>query len=160
MIECIINSFQLRLADVRRLVADLSDEQMTAQPAVGLHMNPPAWQLGHIVCSMQAIGGEMGLSPWLSESWTQRFSQGSRTMVDADGCPNRNELLSALADGEWRIVERLRVMTADELAGPLPDTRFRDAFPSLGHAVLHILAGHVAVHVGQLAAWRRAMGLV
>lgn len=158
MIEQIINSFQLRLAEVRRLVSDLSDRQMTTQPA-GVRMNPPAWQLGHIVCSMQAIGGEMGISPWLSESWTLRFRQGSRTMVDADGCPNRDELLSALADGERRIVERLRAMTADDLAGPLPDTRFRDAFPSLGHAVLHILAGHVAVHVGQLAAWRRVMDL-
>ena len=43
--------------------------------------------------------------------------------------------------------------------GPLPDKRFRDTFPTLGHAVLHILAGHVAVHVGQLGAWRRAMGM-
>ena len=75
------------------------------------------------------------------------------------GCPTKEELLAALADGERRIVERLRAMTADDLAGPLPDERFRDVFPTLGHAVPHILAGHTAVHTGQLGAWRRAMGM-
>ena len=32
-------------------------------------------------------------------------------------------------------------------------------FPTLGHALVHVLVGHTAAHVGQLADWRRAMGL-
>ena len=31
--------------------------------------------------------------------------------------------------------------------------------PTVGHALLHILASHTAMRVGQIAVWRRAMGL-
>ena len=45
------------------------------------------------------------------------------------------------------------------LAKPLPDVRYRDRFPSIGYAAVHILSGHTALHLGQLTVWRRAMGL-
>jgi hypothetical protein len=50
-------------------------------------------------------------------------------------------------------------MSHTDLAQPLPDVRFRDQFPTVGHAVLHILAAHTALHIGQVIVWRRAMGL-
>lgn len=50
-------------------------------------------------------------------------------------------------------------MTDSELDSPLPDERYREVFPTLGHAVLHILTVHTAIHLGQISAWRRAMGL-
>jgi hypothetical protein len=50
-------------------------------------------------------------------------------------------------------------MEEDGLAQPLPDERYRHIFPTIGHALLHILTAHAAVHVGQVSVWRRAFGL-
>ena len=44
------------------------------------------------------------------------------------------------------------------MSATLPDERYRDVFPTIGHAVVHILTGHAAVHVGQVSVWRRAAG--
>lgn len=38
----------------------------------------------------------------------------------------------------------------------LLDERHRATYPTLAHAVLHVLVGHTAFHVGQLVAWARA----
>jgi uncharacterized damage-inducible protein DinB len=45
------------------------------------------------------------------------------------------------------------------MSEPLPDVRYRNRIPTVGHAVLHILTAHTAMHVGQITVWRRAMGL-
>jgi hypothetical protein len=41
---------------------------------------------------------------------------------------------------------------------PLPDGRYREMFPTLGHAVTHVLTAHTAAHIGQVIVWRRVMG--
>jgi hypothetical protein len=44
------------------------------------------------------------------------------------------------------------------MCAPLPDRMHRDKFPTVGHAVVHILTAHTAVHVGQISCWRRIAG--
>ena len=55
---------------------------------------------------------------------------------------------------EWTQVEPARRTSH----APLPDEACRAIFPTLGHAVVHILGPHAAVHVGQISVWRRVMG--
>jgi uncharacterized damage-inducible protein DinB len=78
---------------------------------------------------------------------------------DEGAYPAKQELLQTLADGERRLRERLSALGDTALSSPLPDERVREILPTLGHAVLHVLVGHTAAHLGQLAVWRRAMGL-
>ena len=144
MIADILRSFSMSMEYGRNLLADLDQGQMTAQPLPG--MNHPAWIVGHLAFSFQMIGGELGLESWLPEHWEGQY-------------PGKHELLAALAAGEKKLTEHLRTLADSELDRPLPDERYRDVFPTLGSAVLHILCVHTAVHLGQLSAWRRAMGL-
>jgi uncharacterized damage-inducible protein DinB len=102
---------------------------------------------------------ELGMSPWLPEDWAKRFGTGTAPVNDPTAYPDKAALLDAVDDGQRRLNERLAQMTATDLAQPLPDARYRDRIPTVGHALLHILASHTAMHVGQLAVWRRAMGL-
>jgi hypothetical protein len=157
MIAEILNSFALNLDYLRRLVEDLDDGQMVAQPA-GV-VNHPAWTIGHLVQSCQAIGGELGIPPWLPDDWGRRFGTGSVPVAIPDAYPGKAALMRALDDGRRRLAEALAEMGEEGLARPLPDVRYRDRLPTIGHAVLHILAAHTALHVGQVATWRRAMGL-
>ncbi len=45
-----------------------------------------------------------------------------------------------------------------DLAKPLPDENVSELLPTVGHALLQVIAGHTAFHAGQLAAWRCAIG--
>ena len=37
--------------------------------------------------------------------------------------------------------------------------RMRELFPTIGAATGFYVGGHVMIHMGQISAWRRAMGL-
>jgi len=155
MVEEILNSYRLLIADARRMVSDIPDSQMSAQP---LGLNPPAWILGHLVYSAQQIGGELGLAPWLPQPWIHAFRTGSRP-AEQSTYPPKSELLAALDDAFERISRQVRTIAEAGLLQPLPDERWRTSFPTLAHAIVHILAAHTSLHLGQLSAWRRASGL-
>jgi hypothetical protein len=157
MIAEILNSFEFPLEFLRRLISHLDEGQMVCQPQNV--PNHPAWTIGHLVYSGQQIGGEIGLSPWLPADWGQQFGTGSTPVADPNAYPSKAALLAALDDGKVRLTAALGKMTEGDLNQPLPDVRFRGQFPTVGHAVLHILSGHTALHIGQLTVWRRVMGL-
>lgn len=157
MIDEIINSLGLRISDLHRLVEDLNQDQMTTQPIRG--MNHPTWNIGHIIYSFQAIGEEMGMAPWLPDSWIEFFGQGSKLVQNPSVYPSKEELLRALDEGRDRVVQKLRKMTKKELSGELLDVRYSHLFPTLGHAVMNTLVSHIAIHAGHISAWRQAMKL-
>jgi len=157
MMPELLHSLALNLDFLRRMVDDLDEDQMVGQVA-GV-VNHPAWTLGHIVHSFESMGGELGMSSWLPEDWAKRFGTGTVPVNDPTAYPDKAALLNGLNDGQKRLNERLGQMSADDLAQPLPDARYRDRIPTVGHALLDILASHTAMHVGQMAVWRRPMRL-
>jgi hypothetical protein len=157
MLNPILHSYGLVLDYLHRLVADLDEQQMVRQPS-GI-VNHPAWVIGHLIYSCQAIGGEVGLPPWLTEDWTRCFGTGSAPIADPSAYPTKAELLHALDDARTRLADRLATVGEAGLNEPLPDKEHRDTFPTVGHAVLHILVVHTAMHVGQVSVWRLAAGL-
>jgi hypothetical protein len=122
-------------------------------------VNHPAWVIGHLVFSCQLIAGEMGVKPWLSPSWEQQFGTGSQPTDSREAYPGKDELLATLADAQQHVCRRVAELGIEGLSAPLPDVRYRHVFPTLGHAVLHVLTSHAAFHVGQVSVWRRVVGL-
>lgn len=150
-----LRSYALTLDEVRRTVAGLGDEQMVRQ--FSNVPNHPAWTLGHLVHSAEAIGGEMGLLPWLPKDWGSRFGTGSIPRPEVGFNPTARELIERLNEAQARLERCVMNLPAGGLVEPLPDVRHRVALPTVGHAVIHILAGHTAFHLGQLSLWRRAL---
>jgi hypothetical protein len=155
MVEEISRSFALNIRYAQNLLQDVSNDQMTSQPVAG--MNHPAWIVGHLTHSFQAIGGEMGIAAWLPEGWAERFGTGSALADDPSQYPPQAELIEVFNDAAERVSNRLKQLSDLSLSEPLPDERYRHVFPTLGSAALHILTCHLSVHLGQLSAWRRAM---
>ena len=110
--------------------------------------NHPAWTIGHLVYSCQQIGGEIGILPWLPSDWGQHFGTGSIPVGDTAAYPDKEALLCALEDGKDRLTAALLAMEETDLSEPLPNVRYRKQFPTIGHAVVHILSGHTAMHLG------------
>jgi hypothetical protein len=157
MIDEIVRSNSLIINDLRRLIEDVPGEKMSMQ--VGAVVNHPAWVIGHLTQSYEAIGGELGITPWLPEGWDKQFGTGSTPVTEREQYPSKLELLNSLDDARDRVVARLNEIGEQRLTEPLPDVRYRAIFPTIGQGVLHVLTAHAALHVGQLTVWRRAVGL-
>jgi len=107
----------------------------------------------------QAIGGAAGLEPWLGDDWVIKFGPGSTPMDDAAAYPAKDELFAALADAEERLKVAVRGLDDAALDAPFPDPAYLEVLPTLRHAFTQVLVGHTSFHVGQMAVWRRAIGL-
>lgn len=153
----ILVSFRLVSDYVRRLVSDIAEIDFTVLPH-GI-ANHPAWILGHLCCSMQAIGGELETGPWLPDDWTATFGTGSTPSNHRADYPAKVSLLERFDHSVQQLETALEGLTSRQLALPLPDEGYRKTLPTLGHALVHILIGHASVHAGQLTAWRAAKRL-
>ena len=151
--EDVLNSFGYSLDFVRELVGQVSDEGMVAQPD-GL-LNHPAWVIGHLTFSCQALGGEIGMTKWLPTTWGKRYGMGSVPVADVSAYESKHELLEVLHDAQSRIAVAVRELSESQLTAPLPDEKYRPILPTARHCITQILASHTAYHVGQLVIWRR-----
>jgi len=157
MISEILNSFELNADQLRRLIADLKQEEIFKQPAGCA--NHPAWTIGHLTCMLYGLAGEPNLADQLDISWKRTFASGISPIADAAAYPPWETLLAAFEDACRRVRTRLRQLSEAELKERIPDEKRRQALPTIGHTLVHILVGHFAIYIGQLIVWRSGMGL-
>ena len=69
------------------------------------------------------------------------------------------ELLDQLAAQHARVAALLPNATEAQLAAPCRMEMLHRRFSSVGDFIAYIMTGHEGVHVGQLACWRREMGI-
>ena len=147
--------FNLGFAEM--LVKDLSTEQMAAQP--GGVINHPAWSLGHLVVSADRLGQLLGLPSNLPDGWSETFKTGGEPSGDSSAFPRKEEILGALKEQHTRNAEAVKNIDASRFAEPHPDEGRRKYFPTVGDMIVFLMTSHEMDHLGQIAAWRRAMGL-
>ena len=150
-----VYGFNLMYAET--LVKDLSAEQMVEQPN-GV-INHPAWSLGHLVVSANSLGSTLGLESSLPEGWDKTFATGGTPSSDVSAYPSKDEILSALREQHSRNTEAMKNADPESWAKPHPNEKTRTYFPTVGDMVTFLMTGHEMDHIGQIAAWRRAMGL-
>ena len=83
---------------------------------------------------------------------------GAKPLVDRSKYPAKAELLKALEEAHIRLADAVSKATPEALAEPAPE-RMRARFPTVGHTILALMTSHEASHLGQLSAWRRALGM-
>lgn len=147
--------FQLGVAEAT--VADLTPEQMVAQPH-GV-VNHPAWSLGHLVMTADSLGGLLGLPSSSPDGWAEKFPTGGTPSGAVSDYPGKEELLAALAAQHDRNTAAVEKAEPEWFSKPNPNERRRKRFPTVGDIAAYLMTSHEMLHLGQLAAWRRAMGL-
>ncbi len=161
MIQEIINQLSFNLAYAKQLVEDVSEEEMTIKPSEGLD-NHPAFTLGHLTTAyanlMNNLTGEFLLAPGFKENFL-RTGPGDPTLPNADSTvyPSKAELLHEMESQHNRLIQHLQTIDPAKLNEPF-GWRFSSFFPSYGNRIMFLCVNHYAMHLGQLAAWRRAMG--
>lgn len=157
MTNPILNTFGLNLMVAEMLVQDLTADQMTQQPH-GL-INHPAWNLGHLISSTHEACKLVGIDSSLPEGWAEKFQAGTPPNADAAQNPSKDELLSEFRACHERMAGAFSKIDPDTMAQEHPDEGTRKYFPTLGDHVVYMMTAHEMDHLGQVAAWRRAMGL-
>jgi uncharacterized damage-inducible protein DinB len=157
MIQHLLHAYEINLKRAIQLVDDVADEQMAAQPS-GL-VNHPAWTLGHLAATSDAIAGRFGLPSTFPEAWRDSFRMGGIPSGDGADYPAKEKLVAQLRAQHERVAEAVAAAGAERLGQPTPNPRMRERFPTVGDFTAALMTNHEANHIGQLAAWRRAMGL-
>lgn len=166
LLQHLVWAYGVNLHTAKRLVADLTAEQMCQQPH-GV-VNHPAWTLGHLVFSSVGLLTFLGhdTSPpvgWEAAAFAGTEGGGRGPSSDPSGFPSKDELLSTLESLHDRVTTAVKAADAATLAAtlatPHPYEGARKYFPTLGDHVVYLMTLHEMDHLGQVAAWRRAMGL-
>lgn len=166
--ESAIRLYAWNLDYAKGLVEDISAEQCTESMGPGLE-NHPAWTIGHLVTGSDLLAFDLGLERDLPVGWQDLFERqgpGDPRLPNADRSvyPPMEALILELERQHARVEDQWRKMLAEDaeagqrLEAPL-DWRYCKSLPTLSDAVVFLAVSHESMHLGQLAAWRRAVGL-
>lgn len=156
MIDDLLFLYSKNLDYARRLVADVDDAQMAAQPAP--LMNHPAWTLGHLAGTANFLLRLWGKPTLVPPTWKDRYGRDSKPSADRAIYESKKQLLDILERSHAAVETALRSMTEKDLSGPAP-APYNERFPTFRSLVIQMLSGHEQTHLGQLSAWRRVQGL-
>lgn len=158
----LIRSYHFNLAYAKELVADVDEHLMSRSPAKGLE-NHPAFTLGHLTSAAALTSKYLGGPYNFKSDWENLFRRkgpGDPRLPDTNTSlyPSKADLLSELTE-QHQLVEEL-ISPLDEKKFQEPTKwRFDKFMPTLGDLLWFMCISHETMHLGQLAAWRRAMEL-
>jgi hypothetical protein len=162
MKHILIRSYQFNLKYAYELVADIDDAMMCTSPGKGFE-NHPAFTLGHLVTAaaltVKYLGGPYKLQPGWEELFRRKGPGDSRLPeLNFGQYPKKDILLAELTQQHQAVEEVITDLDENRFKEPA-HWRFDDHMPTLGDLLYFMCVSHEAMHLGQLAAWRRAMNL-
>jgi hypothetical protein len=140
----------------KALVKDIDDADMAREAFGGA--NHAAWVLGHIIVSTDGVVKLLGREATAPAEWNALFGRGSTMSYDRAAYPSKEELLAALDKTFDAALVAARGATPEQCAAPHHVEMLRRGLPTTGDLIAMLLTTHVAQHLGQLSAWRRALG--
>ena len=145
--------------DAARPAIDVRFIGARASRPAGRGINCPAWILGHLALSSDGLARRFGLASTLPSGWSDTFGAGGIPSGAAADFPGRDRILDELAAQHACVAEAVTAADPAVFEAPFPDERRRQTFPTLGDYTAFVMTTHEGSHIGQIAAWRRAMGL-
>ncbi len=162
MITEIINQLNFNRKYLEQLISDVPEDQMHINPSRGLE-NHPAFALGHLITAYanlySNLTGEYILATGFKEIFL-RNGPGDPTLPNEDTSvyPTKAAMLAELEVQHNRMVNYLQHISTEKLAEKF-EWRLGAHFPTYGDRIMFLCTNHYAMHNGQLASWRRAMGM-
>lgn len=144
-----------------RLVEELTPEQWTSQPVSGRRLNHPAWVLSHLNIYTPICTAMLRRKAFI-DPIDHPFGQKSEVSEDPSVYPPAAVLASDFARLHAEAEQSLAAAGVDDpemFASANPLERWRAVHPTVGDMLVTLMVKHESGHLGQLSAWRRAMGL-
>lgn len=125
--------------------------------------NHPAFIYGHLSLYsprvVEQLGGDVSnLTP--SDKFTEVFSKDAKCVDDPDGSiyPAMDEITERLMTSQDAAIEAVAAASDDQLTAP-NENAMKERFTTVGSMMAFYLGGHFMIHMGQMSAWRRFMGM-
>jgi hypothetical protein len=143
-----------------RLVADLSEEQMVAQPASNpdAPANHPAWVLSHLNVYLPVICAIIKNEPF-EDPKTHAFGMLSKPEPSSDTYASKRELLDDFVAGHDQVARLLNDADDSIFSQALHLPRWSAIMPTAAIALPYLMFNHENMHLGQISAWRRIQGM-
>ena len=85
---------------------------------------------------------------------------GVECQTDASCYPGKAESVALMKEGYNLVIDHMLTVDAETFAAANPlEGRMAEMFPTKGAVLCFMLNNHVMMHMGQVSAWRRAIGL-
>lgn len=160
-------SAELGMGYSERLIKDISSDQFARFATIGdttIVSNHPSFILGHLSLYASNVLDNLGadsspIQP--SEAFEKVYSKDATCVDDPDGSiyPSMDEVTSKYFEGYRAAIDALNAADDEVFREENPNERMRPRFPTKGAMLGFYVGGHVMLHVGQMSAWRRAMGM-
>ncbi len=137
--------------------AQIPEDRWSEQPAPGV--NTPEWTIGHLAVCNDYTLGLLGVPSLSNDNWHAKFGPTSDPALVGSRGPTKIELLAALESGYEAIVNSLHLASSDLLNKPHTILQLRENYKTQGDLICVLMTGHVGLHLGQLAVWRKLAGL-
>lgn len=164
----IADSLSLGLGYAQRLQKDITQEQFARFATADgkpVESNHAAFVFGHLSLYAPRIIDQLGVdaSQWApSDQFNEAFSKDATCQDDPDGTiyPAMPQVLEAFTASYEAAKDVLRETDDAKFSVPNPaGGRMLEMFPTLGSMHAFYAGGHFMMHMGQLSAWRRMIGL-
>ncbi len=142
------------------LVRDIPAEKFGHMPYP--NMNHPAFCLGHLTLYPNRALSMLDRSDCVIDlPGYEELFEGGVPCVEQDGrYPEKDELIERYLERHRMVEKALSEVDEDVFVRENPiEGRLKEMFPTVGSAVNFLLNNHQMMHLGQVSAWRRVMGL-
>jgi hypothetical protein len=153
--DVIAGGYRMTRALVHRMTDDLAPAEFFHQPVPGA--NSAAWVIGHLALTLRRTAERLGATdlPAAPPDLADRFGQTKKPAGDQAGLGDPAELLKLFDACLDKVIERVKAVPAEALAGPSP----HPSPIATNYAEALLFGGlHVAMHTGQLSTLRRSLG--
>lgn len=166
--SAIANAGKMAVMYGERLLAGVEARSFARFAVVGgktVPSNHPAWAYGHLATYPRRVLEHLGRDPGaatLPAGWDDLFKNGAECRDDPEGriYPAMAEITRFFSASYGAALAALSHADDAALDGPNPtEGRMREFFPTLGSMLIFYMCGHPQVHLGQVSAWRRMIGL-
>lgn len=157
MFETETRLYAFSLAYAQKQVAEIDEAKFNHQPFPGA--NTPLWILGHLAVCTDYGASVFGQHFNCPKDWHRNFGMKSSPSSVSPPHPTKDALLQALAAGHERLTQLALNADPAILAAPhAVDVLKNTPIKTVGDTLAHLMTTHEMMHLGQLSAWRRAMG--
>lgn len=142
------------------LVKDIPAEKFAFMPMP--NVNHPAFAIGHLSIYGDNILKLIGRTELVRErpEFVALFKAGVACVADDGRYPGKDEIVDYFLERYRAAAEALKWVSEDVLNAENPaEGRWKLMFPKVGGAVNFLLNNHAMMHLGQVSAWRRVMGM-
>ncbi len=121
--------------------------------------NSPNWIMGHL-CLGNGFGMQLlGQNPEILGLVGTAYGPGTTPTEDTSSLMSKSDLIAHFKSSRSDLVDAVNSADAATLAQPQQTQILTEKLPTIGDFVGHLLTTHLALHTGQMSAWRRSRGL-